>query len=132
MQAGVKSTAILFGEHVKAILAAFAGLLVACLTAAGVLNGQGVPYFVLTVGGVASYLVVQLLNLDVDDPKSCFTAVSSPSSLLSAARADFGIVRIEWLHSRRNRLGWPICRLSSRMKRIPRCCMPGIPYITSR
>ncbi|KAI0247027.1 4-hydroxybenzoate polyprenyl transferase [Lactifluus subvellereus] len=77
VQAGVKSTAILFGEYVKAILALFAGLLVACLTTAGVLNGQGVPYFALTVGGTASYLIVQLLKLDVDDPKSCFKAFES-------------------------------------------------------
>ena len=116
MQAGVKSTAILFGEHVKPILAVFAGLMVACLTVAGVLNGQGVPYFALTTGGTASYLIMQLRNLDVDNVKSCFTAVRSPPSLLSAVRVDFGIVRIEWLHSGRNRLGWPICRLSSRMK----------------
>ena len=116
MQAGVKSTAILFGQYVKTILAVFAGLLVASLMTAGILNGQGVPYFTLTVGGTATYLIVQLLNLDADDPKSCFTAVSSPPSLLLAARTDFGIVRIEWLYSGRNRLGWPICRLSSRMK----------------
>ncbi|KAI0245150.1 prenyltransferase [Lactifluus subvellereus] len=77
LQAGVKSTAILFGEYVKTILALFAGLLVACLTAAGVLNGQGVPYFALTVGGTAFYLIVQLLKLDVDDPKSCFKAFES-------------------------------------------------------
>ncbi|KAI0247023.1 UbiA prenyltransferase family, partial [Lactifluus subvellereus] len=77
VQAGVKSTAILFGEYVKTILALFAGLLVACLAAAGVLNGQGVPYFALTVGGTASYLIVQLLKLDVDDPKSCFKAFES-------------------------------------------------------
>ena len=111
------------------MLAVFAGLLVACLTAAGILNGQGVPYFILTVGAAASYLIMQLRNLDIDDPKSCFIAVRNPPLLLSAAsaRADFGVVRIEWLHSGRNRLAWPICRLSSRMKCIYRHCTPCIP-----
>ncbi|KAH9980819.1 4-hydroxybenzoate polyprenyl transferase [Lactifluus volemus] len=61
LKAGVKSTAILFGDHVKTILAFFAVLLLVALTAAGVLNGQGMPYFAVT-----------LRNLDVDDTKSCF------------------------------------------------------------
>ncbi|KAI0294250.1 4-hydroxybenzoate polyprenyl transferase [Multifurca ochricompacta] len=77
VQAGVKSTALLFGVHVKKVLAVFAALLVACLATAGTLNKQGVPYFVLTVGGTAAHLILQLRNLDVDDTKSCLTAFES-------------------------------------------------------
>ncbi|KAH8981147.1 4-hydroxybenzoate polyprenyl transferase [Lactarius akahatsu] len=77
VQAGVKSTALLFGAHVKKILAVFAGLLVTCLAAAGALNNQGIPYFILTVGGASAHLTIQLRNLDVDDPKSCLDIFES-------------------------------------------------------
>jgi 4-hydroxybenzoate polyprenyltransferase len=90
VKAGVKSTALLFGEHVKQFLAIFAGLLVACLTVAGILNGQGVPYFVLTVGGAAFHLMFQLRNLDINDVNICLVVVRL-HSLFSAVRAEFGI-----------------------------------------
>jgi len=77
VQAGVKSTALLFGAHVKRVLAVFAGLLVTCLAVAGALNNQGIPYFILTVGGAAAHLTMQIRNLDVDDTKSCFEAFES-------------------------------------------------------
>ncbi|KAI9451306.1 4-hydroxybenzoate polyprenyl transferase [Lactarius psammicola] len=77
VQAGVKSTALLFGAHVKKVLAVFAGLLVTCLAVAGALNNQGIPYFILTVAGAATHLAMQLRNLDVDDPKSCLNAFES-------------------------------------------------------
>ncbi|KAH9980888.1 UbiA prenyltransferase family [Lactifluus volemus] len=77
VKAGVKSTALLFGRHVKKFLAVFAGIMVACLTSAGVLNGQGIPYFTVAVGGTAYYFVSQLQNLDVDDPNGCLSAFES-------------------------------------------------------
>lgn len=77
VQAGVKSTALLFGGHVKRILAVFATSLVTCLAVVGALNNQGIPYFILTVGGAAVHLTMQLRNLDVDDPKSCLDAFES-------------------------------------------------------
>ena len=82
VQAGVKSTALLFGAHVKRILAVFAVSLVTCLAVAGALNNQGIPYFILTVGGAAAHLTMQLRNLDVDDPKSCLNAVRCPLSVV--------------------------------------------------
>jgi 4-hydroxybenzoate polyprenyltransferase len=83
VKAGVKSTALLFGRHVKKFLAVFAGIMVACLTAAGILNGQSVLYFTVAVGGSAFYFISQLQSLDVDDPNSCLSAVRSPNSSLS-------------------------------------------------
>ncbi len=93
VQAGVKSTALLFGAHVKKILAVFAASLVACLAVAGLLNGQGIPYFMLTVGGAAAHIMMQLRNLDVDDPNSCLHVVrlSAPAS---RNYINFGIVRV--------------------------------------
>jgi 4-hydroxybenzoate polyprenyltransferase len=99
VKAGVKSTALLFGRHVKKFLAVFAGIMVACLTSAGVLNGQGVPYFTVAVGGTAYYFVSQLQNLDVDDPNGCLSAVRGPNSSLSIAFAESKTVRIECLLS---------------------------------
>ncbi|KAH9170065.1 4-hydroxybenzoate polyprenyl transferase [Lactarius sanguifluus] len=77
VQAGVKSTALLFGNHVKKVLAVFAGIFVVCLATAGVMNNQGIPYFILTVGGAAVHLTLQLQNLDVDNPKSCLREFES-------------------------------------------------------
>src|SRR6266404_3204524 len=85
VQAGVKSTALLFGTHVKKILGVFAASLVVCLVVAGLLNDQGVPYFILTIGGAATYLTIQLRNLDVDDPKGCLEAVRLPVPTSSKA-----------------------------------------------
>ncbi|KAI0068102.1 4-hydroxybenzoate polyprenyl transferase [Artomyces pyxidatus] len=74
VKAGVKSTALLFGEHIKLVLVGFASLLVACLATAGYLNHQGAPFFLLGVGGAALHLFLQLYSVDVDDVKSCLIA----------------------------------------------------------
>lgn len=50
VKAGVKSTALLFGAHVKKILAVFAMSFVTCLAVAGALNNQGVPYLLSPLG----------------------------------------------------------------------------------
>ncbi|KAI0292083.1 4-hydroxybenzoate polyprenyl transferase [Multifurca ochricompacta] len=77
VQAGIKSTALLFGAHVKTILAVLAALLVVFLTTAGTLNEHGMPFFVLTVGGATTHLIMQLQNLHVDDPKNCLAVFES-------------------------------------------------------
>ncbi|KAI0040628.1 4-hydroxybenzoate polyprenyl transferase [Auriscalpium vulgare] len=74
LKAGVKSTAILFGSHVKTILALFAALLTVSLALAGHLNKQGPAFFALTVGGAGLHLASQLKKLDVDNVRSCFVA----------------------------------------------------------
>jgi 4-hydroxybenzoate polyprenyltransferase len=89
VQAGVKSTALLFGGHVKRILAVFATSLVTCLAVVGALNNQGIPYFILTVGGAAVHLTMQLRNLDVDDPKSCLDAVRYSCSHILAGCTNY-------------------------------------------
>ncbi|KAJ3129176.1 Para-hydroxybenzoate--polyprenyltransferase, mitochondrial precursor (PHB:polyprenyltransferase) [Physocladia obscura] len=54
-RAGVKSTALLFGKSVKPILAAFAGTAVAFFALAGFMNGNGLCYYVVSVGGAAAH-----------------------------------------------------------------------------
>ncbi|KZT02375.1 UbiA prenyltransferase [Laetiporus sulphureus 93-53] len=70
--AGVKSTALLFGDFVKPILAMFATVFVASLGYAGVVTGRSAVYFVLAVGGCAAHLSWQLLTLRADNPEDCW------------------------------------------------------------
>lgn len=56
VKAGIKSTALLFDMHVKKVLAAFAMSFVTCLAVARALNNQGIPYFILAIGGAATIL----------------------------------------------------------------------------
>ncbi|KAF8178146.1 4-hydroxybenzoate polyprenyl transferase [Mycena galopus ATCC 62051] len=74
VKAGVKSTALLFGNSIKLVLALFASLMMSGLILAGILNGHQLPYFMLSVGGGSVYLAVQLYAVDTDSPKSCWAA----------------------------------------------------------
>ncbi|KAJ6481025.1 4-hydroxybenzoate polyprenyl transferase [Mycena sanguinolenta] len=74
VKAGVKSTALLFGNSIKAVLALFAFMMMSGLILAGILNGHELPYFLLSVGGGSVYLAVQLYAVDTDSPKSCWAA----------------------------------------------------------
>jgi 4-hydroxybenzoate polyprenyltransferase len=47
----VKSTAVLFGDHIRTVLSMFALGFIGCLVCAGLLNGAGVSFFVIAVGG---------------------------------------------------------------------------------
>lgn len=38
----------------------------------GVLNQQGLPFYLISVLGAAGHLVWQLLTVDLEDPKSCW------------------------------------------------------------
>ncbi|KAF7344104.1 4-hydroxybenzoate polyprenyltransferase, mitochondrial [Mycena venus] len=68
---GVRSTSILFGTWIRPLLIACGFTFAVTLAAAGVLNGQGISYFVISVGGTAAHLVWQLMAVDLDIPTSC-------------------------------------------------------------
>lgn len=72
VKAGVKSTALLFGDHVMAAVTCFAIGFVALLAFAGASNHQGLPYYIVSVVGVALHLVWQLTTVDLDSPASCW------------------------------------------------------------
>lgn len=82
VKAGVKSTALLFGNSIKLVLAFFASIMMGGLILAGILNGHELPYFLLSVGGGSLYLAVQLYAVDTNSPKSCWAAVSLSTILL--------------------------------------------------
>lgn len=70
-KAGVKSTALLFGKHVRMILSLFASVYIFCMVAAGVLNGNGAWYFALSCGGTAVHLVWQMCTWNDADNSDC-------------------------------------------------------------
>lgn len=84
VKAGVKSTALLFGSRIRLILAGFAALTVLSLGAAGVLNDQGLPFYVLSIGGAVLHMAWQLKSVDLDDTRSCLIAVRACASALSS------------------------------------------------
>ncbi|KAJ7173102.1 4-hydroxybenzoate polyprenyl transferase [Mycena crocata] len=74
VKAGVKSTALLFGNSIKLVLALFASIMMGGLILAGILNNHQLPYFMLSIVGGSTYLAVQLYAVDTDSPKSCWAA----------------------------------------------------------
>ena len=68
--AGVRSTALHFGEDTKERLGAFGGLAVAGLVGAGVGAGVAWPFYA-GVAGAASHLFWQIKTVDLDDPEDC-------------------------------------------------------------
>ncbi|PSS38135.1 hypothetical protein PHLCEN_2v42 [Hermanssonia centrifuga] len=90
VKAGVKSTALLFGNYIREICAAFAAVFIACLAYAGILNGQGIGYFLISVLGSALHIIWQFYTLDFDDSSQCgrmFLLINAP--FLSSLTLDF-------------------------------------------
>ncbi|KIJ24968.1 hypothetical protein M422DRAFT_156836 [Sphaerobolus stellatus SS14] len=75
--AGIKSTALLLGEHGKPLLSCLAGLFVIGLAQIGVLTHQGSVYFLISVCGGAAHLVWQMSTIDLNDPVSCMARFKS-------------------------------------------------------
>jgi len=81
VKAGVKSTALLFGDWVKPILSLFAIAFVGTLAYAGLETNQGWLYFLISVGGPAAHLLWQLVTLDVNVPEDCWRKFDSNGNL---------------------------------------------------
>ena len=73
---GIKSTALLFGERTKSMLALFYALAVALIALAGWRAGGGVV-FVLGLGAFAAHLAWQVTRLDIHDPVLCLVVFKS-------------------------------------------------------
>lgn len=69
-QVGIRSTALLFGENTKPVLAGFAAGTVALLSAAGLAAEAG-PLYYSGVGLGAAHLARQLWMVDLDQGDSC-------------------------------------------------------------
>ena len=73
---GIKSTALLFGERTKPILASFYALTVALIGAAGYGAGAGLV-FALGLLAFAGHLAWQVIRLDINDPDRCLALFKS-------------------------------------------------------
>ncbi|KAJ8089998.1 hypothetical protein AAF712_015987 [Marasmius tenuissimus] len=69
---GIKSAAILFGfKYGRMILSGFAALFWASLFITGAQNGQGMWFFIISVGGAGLHLVWQLVTWKMEDWDDC-------------------------------------------------------------
>ena len=73
---GIKSTALLFRERTKPMLALFYALAVALIALAGWSAGAGLV-FALGLLAFAAHLAWQIAGLDVDDPVNCLVVFKS-------------------------------------------------------
>ena len=73
---GIKSTALLFGERTKTMLALFYALAVALIALAGWRAGGGVV-FALGLGAYSAHLAWQIMRLDIHDPVLCLVVFKS-------------------------------------------------------
>jgi len=73
---GIKSTALLFGDRTKPMLAVFYGLAVVLLGAAGFAAGAGLP-FAVGLLAFAAHLAWQIRRLDMTDPDICLALFKS-------------------------------------------------------
>jgi 4-hydroxybenzoate polyprenyltransferase len=73
---GIKSTALLFGEHTKPMLAVFYALAVALIAWAGWSAGAGL-LFALGLLAFAAHLAWQIVRLDIADPVRCLAVFKS-------------------------------------------------------
>lgn len=69
--AGIKSTALLFGDKIKPILALFGVIFVTSLALAGLTNNHGPAFWILAVFSSAIQIYYQLAKVNLDDPASC-------------------------------------------------------------
>ncbi|GAA5919782.1 hypothetical protein JCM1841_005855 [Sporobolomyces salmonicolor] len=81
VDAGVKSTALLFGTATKPILTAFSASFVSLLALSGYLNHHGPAFYALSVGGAAAHLAWQLRTADLESRESCWRVFRSNRDL---------------------------------------------------
>jgi 4-hydroxybenzoate polyprenyltransferase len=73
---GIKSTALLFGDRTRPILAVFYGLAVILIGVAGMLAGAGALFW-LGLTAFAAHLAWQIARLDIGDPSLCLALFKS-------------------------------------------------------
>ena len=73
---GIKSTALLFKERTRPMLAAFYAAAVGLIGLAGVTAGGGIV-FMLGLGAFAAHLAWQTARLNIEDPANCLTVFRS-------------------------------------------------------
>ena len=71
IHAGIRSTALLFGEHSRTVLGGFSLASVSLISYAGYLNAHGVPFYLGV--GLASIQLFRVIHVtDFDSRSSCW------------------------------------------------------------
>lgn len=70
VQAGIKSTALRFGDNTKLWLSGFSTVMLSSLVAAGISCDQTWPYYT-SIAMVGGHLVQQIYSLDINNPTDC-------------------------------------------------------------
>ncbi|EJC99903.1 uncharacterized protein FOMMEDRAFT_55907, partial [Fomitiporia mediterranea MF3/22] len=69
---GIWSTSLLFEGKVKFIVYCLAMCFLCILSLFGIVNNHGLPYFAISVGGTAAYIIRITFVLNETSPKSCW------------------------------------------------------------
>ena len=92
VKVGVRSTALLFGEHTRAVLTGFSASSISLVTLAGYMNAQGLPFYA-GVGVAAAQLARVLYRTDFDSRPSCWAGFKgcgvAGASIWVGALADY-------------------------------------------
>src|SRR5450631_1795173 len=73
---GIKSTALLFGDRTKPMLALFYGLATGLIGLAGALAGAGAIFWI-GLAAFAAHLAWQIVRVDIRDPDLCLAVFKS-------------------------------------------------------
>ncbi|KAI7900577.1 UbiA prenyltransferase family-domain-containing protein [Cokeromyces recurvatus] len=73
VKAGVRSTALRFGDKTPQWLTGFSSAFVGLTALAGYMNGQGLPFYAISVLGTACHLGWMLKTIDYHNPASCWS-----------------------------------------------------------
>ncbi|KAG9290758.1 hypothetical protein G9A89_011721 [Geosiphon pyriformis] len=71
LKVGVKSTALLFDSHTREWLTFFSGSMISFVALAGYANGQGIPFYLISVLGAGTHFAWQLRTTNFDDITDC-------------------------------------------------------------
>ncbi|PHZ17265.1 4-hydroxybenzoate polyprenyl transferase [Rhizopus microsporus ATCC 52813] len=77
IKVGVKSTALRFGEKTNQWLTGFSAAFVSSTAVAGYMNGQGLPFYAISVLGTACHLFWQLKTVNYNNPADCWAKFKS-------------------------------------------------------
>ena len=84
---GLKSTALHFGERTKPILSGLAVASVAWMICAGYMGGMGLPFYLVSVGGMSLSYAWQLLTVDLKNSPDCMSKFVSNQYLAACVFA---------------------------------------------
>lgn len=95
VKVGVRSTALLFGEHTRTMLSAFSASSISLITLAGYMNTQGLLFYA-GVGVAATQLARIVYKTDFDSRPSCWKGFVgcgiAGAWIWAGALADYGLV----------------------------------------